>query len=99
MLKALEGVYGAWVNIDGFTVPANEETYAGIRIFELSKQAGVKHFIWSSLDYVFKVRNACILSDKVLTLCSCPTGTRITALTTTTRGTTWSALSRRVCRT
>lgn len=56
VLLALKGVYGAWVNTDGFTVGEQMETYAGIRIFELAKQIGtVRHFVWSNLDYSFKV--------------------------------------------
>ncbi|KAI0925512.1 hypothetical protein AcV5_008229 [Taiwanofungus camphoratus] len=52
---ALQGVYGAWVNTDGFTVGEQKELYAGMRIFELAKQAGVKHYIWSNLDYALKL--------------------------------------------
>ncbi|THH09181.1 hypothetical protein EW146_g8755 [Bondarzewia mesenterica] len=51
---ALKGVYGAWVNTDGFTVGEEKETYAGIRIFELAKQAGVRHYVWSNLEYISK---------------------------------------------
>lgn len=53
---ALHGVYGAWVNTDGFTAGEPWETYAGMRIFELAKQAGVQHYVWSNLDYAFKAR-------------------------------------------
>ena len=37
---ALDGDYGAWVNIDRFTVAVGEqrEIYAGMGIFELAKQ-------------------------------------------------------------
>ncbi|KAI0701906.1 NAD(P)-binding protein [Cerioporus squamosus] len=53
--RALSGVYGAWVNTDGFTVGEQKEVWAGIRIFELAKQNGaVKHYVWSSLDYSLK---------------------------------------------
>ena len=55
---ALDGAYGAWVNIDGFTVGEQREIYAGMRIFELAKQTkSLRHYIWSSLDYNLKVRN------------------------------------------
>lgn len=37
---ALHGVYGAWVNIDGFTVGEQKEMWSGMRIFELAKKAG-----------------------------------------------------------
>ena len=54
--KALEGVYGAFVNTDGFTIGEVKEVYAGMRIFELAKQVGtVRHFVWSALDYSYKV--------------------------------------------
>jgi hypothetical protein len=52
---ALQGVYGAFVNTDGFTIGEKEETYAGLRIYEMAKQLGVKHYVWSSLDYMSKV--------------------------------------------
>ena len=56
VFKAFEGVYGAWVNTDGFTVGEQKEIYCGMRIFEVAKQCGwVKHYVWSSLDYGFKV--------------------------------------------
>ncbi|KAI0304252.1 NAD-P-binding protein [Multifurca ochricompacta] len=52
---ALDGVYGAWINIDGFTVGEQREIYAGIRIFELAKQTkSLRHYVWSSLDYNLK---------------------------------------------
>ncbi|KAI5116170.1 hypothetical protein M0805_004986 [Coniferiporia weirii] len=55
VLKALENVYGAWINTDGFTVGETRELYAGMRIFELAKQVGtVRHYIWSNLDYTTK---------------------------------------------
>ncbi|CAG7854208.1 SubName: Full=Uncharacterized protein {ECO:0000313/EMBL:CCA70429.1} [Serendipita indica DSM 11827] len=54
---ALQGVYGAFVNIDGFTIGEKEEIYAGLRIYELAKQQGVKHYVWSSLDYFSKKGN------------------------------------------
>ncbi|TFK78827.1 NAD-P-binding protein [Polyporus arcularius HHB13444] len=55
VLAALEGAYGAYVNTDSFTIGQVKEVFAGIRIFELAKQAGtIKHYVWSSLDKVFK---------------------------------------------
>ena len=52
----MKGAYGAWINTDGFTIGEQKEIYAGLRIFEVAKQAGtVRHYIWSSLDYAFKV--------------------------------------------
>lgn len=61
---AFEGVYGAFVNTDGFTVGEQKEIYAGIRIFEIAKMTkGVQHYVWSNLDYALKVGSlACTLS-------------------------------------
>lgn len=53
--EALKGVYGAFVNTDGFTVGEAAETFAGIKIYELARAAKVRHFVWSSLDYASKV--------------------------------------------
>ncbi|TFY82547.1 hypothetical protein EWM64_g1467 [Hericium alpestre] len=55
VLAAMQGVYGAFVNTDGFTVGEQREVYAGIRIFELAKQAGLKHFTWSGGPYSLKL--------------------------------------------
>ena len=56
VLKALTGVYGAWINTDSFTIGEDKETYLGLRIFELAQLAGtVRHYIWSNLDYALKV--------------------------------------------
>ncbi|KAI0276461.1 NAD-P-binding protein [Russula aff. rugulosa BPL654] len=53
---ALDGAYGAWVNIDGFTVGEQREIYAGMRIFELAKQTkSLRHYVWSSLSYCLKM--------------------------------------------
>ncbi|KAI0717245.1 nmrA-family protein [Cerioporus squamosus] len=55
ILAALHGAYGAYVNTDSFTIGQEKEVFSGIRIFELAKQAGtIKHYVWSSLDNVFK---------------------------------------------
>ncbi|CAF0958263.1 unnamed protein product [Adineta steineri] len=58
VLKALENCYGVFVNTDSFTIGEQAEVFAGIRIFELAKQVGtLKHYIWSSLDYITKKTN------------------------------------------
>ncbi|KAJ3555105.1 hypothetical protein NM688_g2758 [Phlebia brevispora] len=55
---ALEGCYGAWVNIDSFTVGEAKETWCGIRIFELAKRSKtLRHYVFSHLDYVLKETN------------------------------------------
>jgi len=43
-----------FVNTDGFTLGEQAETFWGIRLFEFSVRAGVKHFIYSGLDYASK---------------------------------------------
>lgn len=57
VLAALRGAYGAWVNTDGFSIGEKKEVYIGEQIFQLAKKAGLKHYVWSSLDYAFKLGN------------------------------------------
>lgn len=52
--QALKGVDAVFVNTNGFAIGERSEIYWGIRIYELSHAAGVKHFIYSSLPYVSK---------------------------------------------
>ena len=53
---AMQGVWGVWVNTDGFTIGEQKELFAGMRIFEIAKRAGsVRHYVWSNLDYASKV--------------------------------------------
>lgn len=42
----------AFINTDGFALGEIAETYWGIRLFEVAKRAGVKHFVYSGLDYL-----------------------------------------------
>ena len=52
----MDGVYGAFVNTDSFTIGEQKEIYIGMRIFEIAKQVGtVRQYIWSNLDYVSRV--------------------------------------------
>jgi hypothetical protein len=52
--RALSGIDLVFCNINSFVLGIKNEIYWGIRIYELSVQASVKHFIWSSLDnYMF----------------------------------------------
>ncbi|TFY83231.1 hypothetical protein EWM64_g794 [Hericium alpestre] len=53
--RALKGAWGAWVNVDTFTVGELKEVFAGLRIFELAHQAGIRHYVWSGLDYISKI--------------------------------------------
>lgn len=52
--EGIQGCYGAFVNLDGFTVGEMAETWAGVRIFEIAKHAKLRHYVWSSLDNVMR---------------------------------------------
>jgi hypothetical protein len=47
---AFKGVDYAFVNLNSWILGIKNETYWGIRIFELAVQSDVKHYIWSTLD-------------------------------------------------
>ena len=49
-LQAATNADFAFVNTDGFSVGSVAETYWGIRFYELARRAGVKHYVYSSLD-------------------------------------------------
>lgn len=52
--RAFDGVYGAWVNMDGFTLGEKSELFYGIRAYEIARHHGVKHFVWANTDYAVK---------------------------------------------
>ena len=53
--RALEGVWGDYINTDGFTVGEQAETFLGLRIYELAACVPtLKHYVWSNLDYGLK---------------------------------------------
>ncbi|KAF7293885.1 NmrA domain-containing protein [Mycena chlorophos] len=53
--KALQGVYGAFVNTNGFGGGEMKEIYLGMRIFEVAKSVPtLRHYIWSNLPHVSK---------------------------------------------
>ncbi len=41
----------AFVNTDGSALGEQAETYWGVTLFEVAVRAGVKHFVYSGLDY------------------------------------------------
>jgi len=53
--EAFSGVDAAFVNINGFPIGEAKEVYWGIRIFEIARETGIKHYIYSSLDYSLKL--------------------------------------------
>jgi uncharacterized protein YbjT (DUF2867 family) len=52
--SAFKGVDLCFVNTNGFAIGEKNEIYWGIRMYEIARWAGVKHFIYSSLPYVTK---------------------------------------------
>ncbi|KAJ3835791.1 putative NmrA-like family domain-containing protein 1 [Lentinula raphanica] len=55
--RAFEGVYGAWVNIDGFSLGEKDELFYGIRAYEIARHHHVQHYIWASLPYTLRNGN------------------------------------------
>jgi nucleoside-diphosphate-sugar epimerase len=53
--RALEDVDYVWVNTNGFALGEQAEMFWGIRMFELSVRAGVKHFVYSGMDSAYKL--------------------------------------------
>ncbi|KAK3670046.1 hypothetical protein LTR78_010077 [Recurvomyces mirabilis] len=52
--KAFKGVWGAWVNTDGFTLGEKNELFYGIRAYEIARHEGVQHYIYAGTDYAVK---------------------------------------------
>lgn len=55
--KALNGVWGAWVNTEGFTIGEKNELFYGIRAYEIARHERVQHYVYASTDYAVKVAN------------------------------------------
>ncbi|KAF9062382.1 hypothetical protein BDP27DRAFT_1428011 [Rhodocollybia butyracea] len=55
--RALSGVYGAWVNLDSFTLGEKNELFYGIRAYEIARYEGVQHYIWGNTAYALKKAN------------------------------------------
>lgn len=51
---AFRGVYGAWVNTDGFTLGEKSELFYGIRAYEIARAEGVQHYVWANIEYGLK---------------------------------------------
>ncbi|KAK4553155.1 hypothetical protein LTR86_009685 [Recurvomyces mirabilis] len=52
--KAFKGVWGAWVNTDGFTLGEKNELFYGIRAYEIARHEGVQHYIYAGTNYAVK---------------------------------------------
>jgi hypothetical protein len=53
--KAFRGVYGAWVNTDGFTLGEKNELFYGFRAYEIARSEGVQHYVWANIEYALEV--------------------------------------------
>ena len=53
--KAFEDVELAFANTNGFAIGEKFKIYLGIRMYELAFQHGLKHFVWSGVDYGSKL--------------------------------------------
>jgi len=50
-LAAAKRSHFVFINLDGFALGEQADTYWGIRLFELASSVQVKHLIYSGLDY------------------------------------------------
>ncbi|KAH7095144.1 NmrA family protein [Paraphoma chrysanthemicola] len=55
--RAFRGVYGAWVNTDGFTLGEKNELFYGCRAYEIARHEGVQHYVYASTDFALKDAN------------------------------------------
>ncbi|KAF5373369.1 hypothetical protein D9757_009748 [Collybiopsis confluens] len=56
LLPAMQSCYGVFANTDTTAGGEKEEIYAAIKMFEHAHRVvGLKHFLWSSLDYGYKL--------------------------------------------
>ncbi|KAF2096247.1 NAD(P)-binding protein [Rhizodiscina lignyota] len=55
--KAFDGVEYVFANTNGFAIGEKAEIYWGIRLYELAREFGVKHFLYAGLEYASKLGN------------------------------------------
>jgi hypothetical protein len=53
--EGYKGAWGAFINLDGFTVGEKGEGYWAARSYELAVETGIKFFVWGNLDYSYKL--------------------------------------------
>ncbi|OAP64150.1 hypothetical protein AYL99_00122 [Fonsecaea erecta] len=53
--RVFNGVYGAWVNLDGFILGEMKELYLAFRCYEIARAEGLKHYVWANCDYALKI--------------------------------------------
>jgi hypothetical protein len=51
----LNGVYGAWVNADGFTLVEKDELFYGFRAYEIARSERVQHYVWANIEYALSI--------------------------------------------
>jgi uncharacterized protein YbjT (DUF2867 family) len=54
LYDAFRRVDGVYANLDGFAIGEIQETYWGIRMFEIAVEVGIQHYVWGNLDYLLK---------------------------------------------
>jgi NmrA-like family len=54
LYDAFRRVDRVYANLDGFVIGEIQETYWGIRMFEIAVELGIEHYVWGSLDYLVK---------------------------------------------
>ena len=57
LCEAIKGIDYVFVNTNGFAIGEKAEVYWGIRLYELARRFGVKHFVYASLEYASKLGN------------------------------------------
>jgi hypothetical protein len=55
--KALCGVWGAWMNTDGFPIEEKNELFYGIRAYKMARHEAVQHYVYASTNYAVKDAN------------------------------------------
>jgi uncharacterized protein YbjT (DUF2867 family) len=55
--QAFKGIDYVFANTNGFAIGEKAEIYWSIRLYELSREFGVKHFVYASLEYTSKLGN------------------------------------------
>src|SRR6201999_1706536 len=55
--KAFDGVEYVFANTNGFAIGEKAEIYWGIRLYELAREFGLKHFVYAGLEYASKLGN------------------------------------------
>jgi uncharacterized protein YbjT (DUF2867 family) len=55
LIKAFDGVQYVFANTNGFAIGEKAEIYWGIRLYELARRFGIKHFVYAGLYYASKL--------------------------------------------